>query len=467
MYKRIMVGLDASGNSNIAMDVSLAMAQKEVDARVLGCHVYASDLHRQRFGEMEPGLPTQYQTEKQLEYLRDVHEDVITSGLKMISDSYLAPLVEKGHALGLDVEGSTPEGRNYVQYLRVVKDWRPDLVVMGANGLGQVPESALGSMTERVLLSDGPNDLLIVREPFQFKNRPILVGVDGSPESFHALRKAAWLAEAFHTQVHAVAVYDPFFHGSVFSAIAKALTPEEQKKFNFSAQEKLHDDIIDDGLATIYREGLTKGVSFVEQKVRVEQHVVAGKPYPQLAHYSSVCAACLVVVGKKGLHAESSSVIGSNSLNLARICHTNVLVVSTSSGDMKMQVKADQDVVSLAWSAGAEQQISRVPPFAMSMARGAVERIARERGMTEVPEQLVLEVSEKMGRGSNGHPLLAQRVVLKKVKRLVPAFHEKMARSKIIGQTLAVGDKFLAYVVAETSPEGKVTVNESTLVEVR
>ena len=42
-----------------------------------------------------------------------------------------------------------------------------------------------------------------------------------------------------------------------------------------------------------------------------------------------------------------------------------------------------------------------------------------------------------------------------------------MARSKIIGQTLAVGDKFLAYEVAEMSPEGKVTVNESTLVEVR
>ena len=41
--------------------------------------------------------------------------------------------------------------------------------------------------------------------------------------------------------------------------------------------------------------------------------------------------------------------------------------------------------------------------------------------MTEVPEQLVLEVSEEDGKGIERPSPLAQRVVLKKVKRLFPA----------------------------------------------
>ncbi len=63
--------------------------------------------------------------------------------------------------------------------------------------------------------------------------------------------------------------------------------------------------------------------------------------------------------------------------------------------------------------------------------------------------------------------MVAERVVLKKVKRLAPGFHEHIARSRIIGQTLKVGDRFLVYEVMETRPEGTVAVKDSTVIEIR
>ena len=63
----------------------------------------------------------------------------------------------------------------------------------------------------------------IMRRPWDFKGRPIVVGVDGSAESYAALKRAVEIARAFDAQVEAIAVYDPFFHTGVFRAIAGAL----------------------------------------------------------------------------------------------------------------------------------------------------------------------------------------------------------------------------------------------------
>ena len=73
-----------------------------------------SRLHRTRFGEMEPGLPDQYQEEERLSYLRETHEDLISDGMQIISDSYLAPLAQQAKALNLSFEAATPEGHHYV-----------------------------------------------------------------------------------------------------------------------------------------------------------------------------------------------------------------------------------------------------------------------------------------------------------------------------------------------------------------
>lgn len=87
--------------------------------------------------------------------------------MALISDAYLAPPAAKAAARGVPFEPVTAEGRGgYVEFLRLIRERRPDLTVLGATGHGQTPEIPLGSLAERVLLyAREGGDLLLVRRP--------------------------------------------------------------------------------------------------------------------------------------------------------------------------------------------------------------------------------------------------------------------------------------------------------------
>lgn len=454
------------------MEAALALAGRGEQTLLLGCHVYAARMHRVRFEEMEPGLPERYQAEERLDYLRRTHDGIITEGMQLISDAYLAPLARKAQEKGLAWEGLTPEGHNYVEFLRVVREQRADLVVLGAWGHGHVPEGNLGSLTERILFYARESDILVMRRPWNFKGRPIVVGVDGSTNSYAALKRAAEIATAFDACVEAVAVYDPFFHTGVFQTITDALPEEAGERFNFPAQEKLHDEIIDRGLENLYRQGLERGVLLARSMgVEVRPEVVAGKVHPQIHHYAALREAGLVVVGRWGLHRESESLVGSNTLNLARLSSTNVLVVAPSEEPLEVPDLLRQEEARLLWTPQAEALMERVPPFVRGMARQTVEAYAREKGLLEVNPEAVQEVARRLGmgeagreRGAAGVPE-AQVVVLRKVKRLAPDFHRHILQGKIQGQTVQAGDRILVYEVEETVPPGPVWVTERTHLE--
>ena len=112
MYKKIFTGLDGSLWSDHAMTAAVSLAEGVDGAEIIGCHVYAAELHRERFEQMEPGLPDEYQEEEKLDYLRGTHESLITDGMVLISDSYLAPMVKLAETRNVKVLGSTPEGRH-------------------------------------------------------------------------------------------------------------------------------------------------------------------------------------------------------------------------------------------------------------------------------------------------------------------------------------------------------------------
>ncbi|MCP5036463.1 MAG: universal stress protein UspA, partial [Rhodobacteraceae bacterium] len=89
LYQRILIALDSSDHANAGMDIAIALAGLTTDAQITGVHAYAAKLHDLRFRQMEGGLPEQFREEQELERQRDVHDDLISKGLSIITDSYL------------------------------------------------------------------------------------------------------------------------------------------------------------------------------------------------------------------------------------------------------------------------------------------------------------------------------------------------------------------------------------------
>ena len=390
LYHDVMVAVDNSECSNHAVELSVELA-RAMGAIVTGSHVYAAQLHDTRFRQLEPGLPERYQREDVLQRQRDIHDDLIGRGLGVIADSYLQRFEERCCSAGVTARRRTREGRNYLELIREVRENGYDLVVIGAHGLGRVERSALGSVCERVARMV-ERDLLVVREGRSPASAPILVAMDGSAHSFAALSATLELARLFRSRVSAVAAYDPFFHTAAFRSIAGVLTDEAAKLFRFQEQEKLHDEIIDSGLETVYRSHLVKAQEIAAKRdIPLEIEVLEGKPFDAIASHVERLRPSLLVVGRIGIHHADGVTLGSTAENLLRAANCNVLVVSRVADDGVDAVEATDEpkgALPLRWSAEAEQRLQRVPPFVRGMVRKRVEQLAHSQGVAEITAEL-------------------------------------------------------------------------------
>ncbi|MCZ7676176.1 MAG: hypothetical protein M5U35_10300 [Roseovarius sp.] len=198
---------------------------------------------------MEGGLPDRYRTEDGIEHQRAVHDSLITRGLGIISDSYHDAAGTACDAAGIAYGRLSPEGKNYRQIVEAAATGGFALLALGAQGLGAVPGAGIGTVCERVARRVA-TDLLVIRDPARAIGAgPLVAAVDGSPRGFGVLKTALGLGRALGVPVHVVAAYDPYFHYVAFKRIAGVLSDEAGKVFRFKEQEKLHEEIIDDGLA--------------------------------------------------------------------------------------------------------------------------------------------------------------------------------------------------------------------------
>ena len=164
-----------------------------------------------------------------------------------------------------------------------------DLVVIGALGIGRARDSVIGSVCERVA-RQSDRDVWVVKhvpEQDEAERDTILVGIDGSPQSFGALMTAIDLARTFGKKVEAIAVYDPYLHYSVFNGIVNVLTEQAAKVFRFEEQNQLHEEIIDTGLAQIYQSHLEVGERMAsEVGVSIKKTLLDGKPFQKILDHA-------------------------------------------------------------------------------------------------------------------------------------------------------------------------------------
>lgn len=324
MYKKILMPLDNSIYTDYCIDIGISLAQK-CNSHLTAIHVYAAELHDRRFRDMEGGLPEHYREEERLKKSRTVHDSLIGEGLRLISNAYLDPFRERCSTAGVQFDTETVEGRNWLEIVREITMNGYDIAVMGVRGLGSVDGNLIGSVCQRVVRR-ARCDVLAVRKEGPIRGR-IVVSVDGSDHSFSSVRKAAALCSLFGLKLEIVSVYDPNFHRRAFQALVGVLSEEAGKRFRFKEQEKLHDEIIDDGLGKIYQEYLEKASGITgAYGIAVKSILLAGTAYSEISKYLEKDPPSLLVVGRFGAHRTDETDIGSTAENLLRLAPCNVLV---------------------------------------------------------------------------------------------------------------------------------------------
>lgn len=423
MYKKIYVPVDNSEHSNRAVVNAVELA-KRCDAAVVGCHVYAAKMHDYRFKQMEYTLPEKYLEETELDRQRKIHDSLITMGLQLISDCYLEDVRGRCEKEGLKFESRMMDGKHHIEIVRDIEQSDYDLTVLGATGIGRVRDSQIGSVCERVVrLCD--RDVWVVKyvpEKSPDKHAAsdsrdtILVGVDGSPQSFGALSTAIELAAKFDKQVEAVAVFDPYLHYSVFNGIVNVLTEKAAKVFRFEEQNQLHEDIIDSGLAQIYRSHLALAQQMALQRgVEIQTTLLDGKAFQKILDHVRKTEPWLLVVGRIGVHrVEGDRSLGSNAENLLRSVPCDILL-STREERPELDLKAEE---TLRWTPEAEERMKRIPEMVQGMARMAIVRLAIEQGHSVISSDLLEEAMTRFMPGSSA----------KKTARLAQALAFEAAR---------------------------------------
>ena len=328
MYSKILIPIDNSKYSRYCTDMGVSLAAA-FGSELTGSHVYSANLHDKRFRDMEMGLPGHYQEEERLKRSRKVHDSLIGDGLRMISDAYLESFKKGCQESSVAFNCKMMEGKNWSELVKDIRGTGYDLVIMGLLGLGAVNGNLIGSVCERVVRKITA-DVMVVKNGTPLGNR-VVVAIDGSDHSFSAMKKTLALSKQFRLTIEAVSVYDPHFHRRAFQALAGVLSDEAGKMFRFKEQEKLHDEIIDDGLGKIYQGHLDRAVQMgLAEGVEVKSTLLAGKAYDEIGKYLKKEPPSLLVVSRFGAHKTDEQDIGNTAENLLRLAPCNLLITGST-----------------------------------------------------------------------------------------------------------------------------------------
>ncbi|PJA81220.1 MAG: universal stress protein UspA, partial [Nitrospirae bacterium CG_4_9_14_3_um_filter_51_5] len=330
--------------------------------------------------------PEEYHDEKELDRQRQIHDSLITRGLQIITDSYLDFVDQKCAEANIPLERRSLEGRNWKALAEDITKNGYDLTIMGALGVGAVKDSIIGSNTERVIRRVRNSDMFIVKETKPMNGGKIVVAVDGSHYSFGGLKTALALGKAFNKPVEAISAFDPYFHYAAFHSISGVLNEEAGKVFRFKEQEKLHEEIIDSGLAKIYQSHLDVSRDVAQEEgADIKTTLLDGKAFEKIIQYVRKEQPWLLIVGRIGVHSDDDMDIGSNAENLLRSAPCNVLI-----SNRKFVPPIDtQAEYTITWTEEALRRMEKIPVFARGVAKTAIHRYAIEKGHTIISNSVI------------------------------------------------------------------------------
>jgi nucleotide-binding universal stress UspA family protein len=381
MYTNIHVALDGSDLAKGAATTGLEWAVG-LGSTLTAVHVKEASSAASRLEKLAAMLPEDVRTETNV---KPVAASKVRTGW----------LADDADDVGVDFSSQRLDGSVHEALLTHMGESEEDLLVVGAWG-SKNNAAPLGSSVER-FIRRSQTDTLIVKKPeslvvadgaYLGEEGAILVCIDGSPRSYHGLQVAIKVAKQFNRRIEAVGVYDPYLHYTLFNGIVGVLSEKAAKVFKFADQEKLHEEIIDTGLAKIYQAHLDVARKVAEDEgVQVRSVLLDGKAYEKILQYIRKTNPSLLVLGRIGVHSSDDMDIGSTVENLLRVAPCNVLVTS-----QKFVPPVDvQAAESVQWTPAALSKMSRVPGFVKGVATTAIIRWAIERGHSVITAGVINE----------------------------------------------------------------------------
>jgi nucleotide-binding universal stress UspA family protein len=167
----------------------------------------------------------------------------------------------------------------------------------------------------------------------------------------------------------------------VIHNIKDVLSVQASKVFKFEEQEELHNNIIDKGLLKLCQANIKRAEVMARDfpDVEVETQILIGKPFQVVLQWAEEVDPTLLVFARHGSHRIDGTDLGSQAENLVRLAPCNVLLVGTTEVHPEQIPWIEEDgETGLEWAPEAEVRILRVPPFALGIARRAVEEFVLE-----------------------------------------------------------------------------------------
>ena len=500
MYREILVPVDNSEHSDWAVDRAIELCRRS-SGRITGNHVYAARLHDVRFRQLETGLPARFQTPEEIRRQRKIHDKLIEKGLQLISDSFLDQVEKRGRAAGVHITRQLLEGIHFEELTREANrgagqlpsligfdpliagkydggdtvrsdvrvgengrllaeegdgeeklagtsDRSYDLVAIGAHGLGRQPFSQLGGVVGRSIRGI-EKDVLILRDGAPLEDGRWLVCVDGSAYSYKAMRVALEMAREFSARLFVCSAFDVEYHHVVFHNIKDVLSVQASKVFKFEEQEELHNNIIDKGLLRLCQANIKRAEVMASDypDVEIETQILIGKPFQVILQWAEEVRPTLIVVARHGSHRIEGTDLGSQADNLVRLAPTSVLLVGTTEVHPEEIPWIEEDgETGLEWAPAAEVRILRVPPFALGIARKAVEEYVIE---TYGP-------APGNGHAENGHgslPVVTGERLDEAIRKLLPT-HMQLIMGIGTAEELALAEVKAEEAMKRTVVEG-------------
>jgi len=238
------------------------------------------------------------------EFKRSVLEEA-----RGLADEARAVLVRRELSVETDVVVGDPRA----EIVRLADEWRADLIVLGARGLGRIKRLLLGSVSLAVARHASCPVLVVKGRPRKLAS--VLVAMDGSEDSFRAARFLQSLVLPRRTKVRLLSVVEPLRYPTTAPGAVRGQLLRMIKEVEAERRGEL-DKVLERAAAQLD-----------DKLTRVTRSTPTGAPADEIIAAANDYDTDLVIVGARGRGGMARLLLGSVSEKVLRDARGPVLIV--------------------------------------------------------------------------------------------------------------------------------------------